>query len=56
MNLKPVNPKSPAFNARCYRCGKLTQSKDLYADLDGAPFKAYYCRECTQIVRTAKND
>ena len=30
----------------CYRCGARSLLKETYADLDGEPFRAYYCSDC----------
>lgn len=38
------------FVAWCIKCGKRLERNDwpIWADLDGEPFKAYYCAECKQ--------
>ena len=46
MNLRPINPKDPRFTFQCRRCGGASDSHSGYADLDGDPFRAYYCRTC----------
>ncbi len=39
------------FFARCYRCEKKLYIKDeFWADLDGEPFKAYFCHSCKKEV------
>ena len=30
----------------CYNCNDTILLSEAYADLDGEPFKAYYCRNC----------
>ena len=40
------------FYATCYGCGRRTD--ELWADLDGPAFKAYYCRDCTMQVTNGK--
>lgn len=39
-----VNPY-PYFTVVCLKCSKVLHSKHdvIYADLNGKPFKAYYC-------------
>ena len=34
------------FRTACYYCGTTTKSQDLWADLNGEAFKAYYCNSC----------
>jgi hypothetical protein len=31
---------------RCQCCGAIVRLDVAYADLDGEPFKAYYCPDC----------
>ncbi len=42
------------FTATCMACGKPTSSEDLYADLDGAPFRAYYCPVCKHAAESVE--
>lgn len=64
MNLKKVTGKP--FTVTCIKCGKQSSTGDevkdalgreeteiFYADLDGIPFRAYYCQGC---VKEVKND
>ena len=45
MRLEKVT--GPPFGVTCCKCQKRTESdRDVYADLDGEPFKAYYCSGC----------
>lgn len=45
MRLIPVDTEtSISTNLRCAICGEWRNSGELYADLDGTPFQAYYCR------------
>lgn len=30
----------------CVKCGKWFNGDDLYADIEGDPFKDYYCLHC----------
>lgn len=46
MTLVRVYPIHPAFRARCLGCGTEHDSRDLWADLDGKAFLAYYCNHC----------
>ena len=52
MNLQIVNPSVYRVYFTCVKCGKqmvLSKAEDpIYADLDGEPFKAYYCTKCAQ--------
>ena len=32
-----------AVSVRCIKCGSWTRLANVYADLDGEAFKAYYC-------------
>lgn len=51
MRLAKVSAK-PAFLVTCKLCGKKAYSNEImwYADLDGEPFKVYYCADCYDIV------
>lgn len=51
MNLQPI-PKNDVWNVRalCWGCGDPSVT---HADLDGPPFKAYYCAACAN--RTPQN-
>jgi hypothetical protein len=40
-----VNPQP---NGR--ECGQLVRAADGFADLDGTPFKAYYCVHCARSL------
>lgn len=48
MNLQPINPapRPGHFNLRCCRCGITYDAASSAADLEGEPFKAYYCWHC----------
>jgi hypothetical protein len=61
MRIQPVT--GPAFRTKCICCDKSltagTQGLDsfgrlltdkVFADLDGEPFKAYYCEDCVITV------
>ena len=44
----------------CYKCGTLAQwnyaaANNWAADLDGEPFKAYYCQACTKANERSTN-
>ena len=41
----------PPFTCACIRCGTRMQTdrEAVSADLDGVPFRAYYCNKCAAI-------
>lgn len=39
----------PACRVSCCSCGESYQIGNVLADLDGEPFKAYYCRGCLGV-------
>jgi len=43
----------PSFYCQCLRCKKnLYHPEDeVFADLEGEPFKAYYCEECSRVLQ-----
>lgn len=43
-------PAKPAFDARCYGCGRPTRPDDRWADADGPSFQAYYCGWCKAMI------
>jgi DNA-directed RNA polymerase subunit RPC12/RpoP len=47
MRLELVNAP-PDFSYKCLSCGRryTTANMSTFADLDGEPFKAYYCFPC----------
>jgi hypothetical protein len=52
MKLAKVNP-CPVFLVTCIKCGKKVMSdiQPTYADLDGKPFKDYYCFKCVDYSK-----
>lgn len=40
----------------CCKCGQRFRDKELYADLDGAAFNAFYCEPCAKIVAPEQVD
>jgi hypothetical protein len=49
MNFQPVdNAHSPEVTITCNNCHDKVSSRNAFADLDGEPFKAYYCYSCTR--------
>lgn len=53
MNLQPINPRPSLFSFRlqCIACGCWADAATVHADLDGEPFKAYYCQSCTNKTK-----
>jgi hypothetical protein len=49
MNLQPINP--PLKDGQRLICVKCNEWKAIFADLDGEPFKAYYCADCAQQTK-----
>ena len=49
MNLVPIYPTKPEFSFKCTGCTRIGNSETGAADLDGAPFKSYYCRRCADL-------
>jgi len=49
MKLTKVNP-FPSFVVLCFNCNKRLYSweEDIFADLEGKPFKDYYCKACKE--------
>ena len=48
MKLVPIYPSKPEFSFLC-SCGRKGNSSTGAADLDGEPFRAYYCRLCADL-------
>jgi hypothetical protein len=47
MNLQRLKQYStPPWNVLCVRCDKWEPENKCYADLEGEPFKAFYCEAC----------
>lgn len=49
MNLQPIQPNAHTgfcFRLWCCQCGGWHDPATMKADLDGEPFKAYYCLKC----------
>ena len=47
MNLKKVTRGSLDMKCGCISCRKTINDISLmYADLDGLPYRSYYCQEC----------
>jgi hypothetical protein len=48
MNLQPINPPlRDGQYIQCCKCRKM--SHDVMADMDGEPFRAFYCAACLRI-------
>lgn len=50
MNLQPINP--PPKENEHYICTACNSWKAYLADLDGEPFRAYYCKQCADELTT----
>lgn len=57
MRMSTVSPE-PAFYADCIKCGRrmLSNRESMFADLDGEPFKAYYCQTCKASLTTSDRE
>jgi len=46
----------PSFRVICCHCGFISQSIESrwWADLEGEPFKAYYCQKCVDFHNLVK--
>lgn len=58
MRLKPIAPalvlgKAQTLLSRCLRCRGHVRSDTGFEDLDGPPFRAYYCDACGVVLRRA---
>lgn len=47
MRLVAVDHPRPGQRLKCLKCQTMQPAQDMLADLGGEPFKAYYCRTCT---------
>ena len=60
MNLQPMDKSRFAAYFICKGCDKrmvLSRAEPtIYADLDGEPFKAYYCEQCAARMTQAAKD
>lgn len=52
MNLQRIALSTPLFYFFCIACNKESRSDCGHADLDGEPFKAYYCSHCTADLKS----
>jgi hypothetical protein len=52
MNIQPVTP-TPARPLLCCCCGAW---RATHADLNGAPFRAFYCLHCAEAAQAADTD
>ena len=46
----PANESNPTIKVLCKGCGRWVLAQEAVADLDGEPFKAYYCAPCTPAI------
>jgi len=57
MNLQRVSSNTGArILSPCCKCGRYFRDKELYADLDGTPFHAFYCEPCAESVAPEQVD
>lgn len=57
MKLRPISTGANSFWFICAGCDGRASSVSGHADLDGAPFAAYYCASCALLVgKTEEND
>jgi formate dehydrogenase maturation protein FdhE len=40
----------------CVSCLQINDSEYMWADLDGEPFKAYYCNPCADALKENSNN
>ena len=52
MRLQKVG--GPTLQLVCIRCGGRFSSASMLADLDGVPFRAYYCAPCAAVRRAER--
>lgn len=51
MNLQPINPPLPASaSIFCAQCNTSSRAEGAFADLEGEPFRAFYCLVCTKAI------
>lgn len=53
MNLQPVEDTHGQL-VQCIFCKHWSNLSDSFADLEGEPFKAYYCANCAKKLRSKK--
>jgi hypothetical protein len=53
-NYQPVSHGTNGFETRCVSCDQRisTTSGTVYADLEGEPFRAYYCPRCAGVEQS----
>ena len=51
MRLFLIHPLTPVFRFFCLSCHQPRDSTVGYADVDGAPFTAYYCAPCAATLK-----
>jgi DNA-directed RNA polymerase subunit RPC12/RpoP len=53
MKLIAVQPATTTGSmpiVKCATCGRILRNEPVFADLEGVPFKAYYCVTCTNLT------
>lgn len=57
MKLEIVNIDTHGFVCTCLKCEKRIEPQEKrYADLEGQPFKAYYCDKCAKEEYKGRED
>jgi len=46
VNLQPIAFNVPGLRLQCCKCRAMHDVAKMVADLEGEPFKAYYCPTC----------
>ena len=54
MNLKPVGSTYAAYSLQCCKCKAFKPGPRMFFDLDGEPFKDYYCTACKNKLTALK--
>ena len=46
--------KHTTLRVPCCKCNSTGYIEDMYADLDGEPFRSYYCEDCKNDIINSK--
>ncbi len=56
MQIVPIEPVDQSGSLiQCCKCSRWWKMNQSFADLDGAPFKDYYCWDCARDIGAAVN-